>query len=529
MSRKTLPPDSPIFGINVPASARGEIFRSRLPPAYAHMAAVTSPTVNAILKTGIPLGQMLNFSAQARDSVYFTATRIGAFEQRYRDLERLFDGNFDQRDVETLYNTAEQVTEFVSGFSNALTSVASVVPIVGAVVQFGTFIVETILNSLQKPEVYARKALVYDKGTDEQVTNVLMGIARQEDLTNFFLPMFTGGWRSEPIDYGGGNVGRFISNGPQVLFTGDMGPSRGGFAPNIPDMLTDWQFPNRVVGGSTREAGRGSFSGGTLLFPSAVQLGMLQSSRIMKYGIEMFSINGEKIVSGWEDYFAGMDELRARTEYRVLKRQLVYISSFCTTDGQWKRYAKYGPNTLPSGFERVQTTDPYDGQEYLRMDGLIKWLVYKKWQDRARDCLDTLWCAYISPDAPAFKGNPMLKAWHEDRRRQLLKHQARWKVDLDMIPDQEYRAAMYRATMDVGSQGGFRITPGTGSSGVTKKPLEAMEFEVDMSSLDPLPSDPDESAAPSPPAGVSEESVKNWHVALALAVLGAGGYALWRK
>lgn len=74
-----------------------------------------------------------------------------------------------------------------------------------------------------------------------------------------------------------------------------------------------------------------------------------------------------------------------------------------------------------------------------------KYLPYKRAETlRARQMgfLDTLMCAYVDDSYAAIKKDDAMKSRWDERRRQLLEHPARCDVDLDNVPDSEYRYAL---------------------------------------------------------------------------------------
>ena len=58
--------------------------------------------------------------------------------------------------------------------------------------------------------------------------------------------------------------------------------------------------------------------------------------------------------------------------------------------------------------------------------------------------LDTLMCAYVDESYIAISSDSQLRARWDQRRRQLLEHPARCDVDLDVVPDKDYREELER-------------------------------------------------------------------------------------
>lgn len=61
----------------------------------------------------------------------------------------------------------------------------------------------------------------------------------------------------------------------------------------------------------------------------------------------------------------------------------------------------------------------------------------------------TITVAYVGPNFPALKNDLIRDRW-DDSRKKLLTHQARYSVDLELIPDAEYRNALAKTLSPVG-------------------------------------------------------------------------------
>jgi hypothetical protein len=80
------------------------------------------------------------------------------------------------------------------------------------------------------------------------------------------------------------------------------------------------------------------------------------------------------------------------------------------------------------------------------MWGLTRHNIERQLQARQTEGLRTLLVAYVSRDDPAFRNDPQLREQLVTNRGLLLKHNARWQVDLERVPDADYRAALLQAT-----------------------------------------------------------------------------------
>ena len=100
------------------------------------------------------------------------------------------------------------------------------------------------------------------------------------------------------------------------------------------------------------------------------------------------------------------------------------------------RFKGYDQHTVPAAYASNRS-----------IASLVKYIIEEKWRTRLRPTLQSIVCAYVPPGAPALAADVSLRNYHEDMRKLLLGHPARREVELDMIPDPEYRAAMAQAQM----------------------------------------------------------------------------------
>jgi hypothetical protein len=87
--------------------------------------------------------------------------------------------------------------------------------------------------------------------------------------------------------------------------------------------------------------------------------------------------------------------------------------------------------------------------------------------DRMREqlhrLLGTLACAYVPPSAPALR-NPMLKLRYAAMRVALLKHKARFRVELALVPDAVYRELLFQSRLGLKAPGLDGFAGGSGQT-----------------------------------------------------------------
>lgn len=431
----------------------GAPFESRLPDGEFYSAGAIDSYFANLVRGGdsmLVLRQAQNFASLARHSFAFTATEgVGILSTQLGDLRGLFDARVTLGDVQTALKTAQQIVGGLSSLSESLEGLGSAVPIAGLVINLGLGVVKwirMIVQSVEKAPPVGQKARAYDRDTDSQVSDVILAAGTEDDWTSIFLPTREGGWVTRPAVYAptGAADGVFIDQGDWTR--GNLGH---GIPPQLIEQLGPYQYP-KILPGSNRRAGHEWLTGYTKLHPSAVQTGMLFSQRIFKLSHEMFNVDPNRIVEAWSDYFEGARELRASSGDDQLRLQLRYVSSFAGPHG-WNRYRKYTPASVPARYHRDH------GEGWLGMEGLIRYLMFEVWWSRAMAALGTPLVAYIAPNAPALRSSSQLASTHESRRRLLLTHPRVWGLELDMIPDQAYREAVYQAQMKRGEAKGFQL------------------------------------------------------------------------
>lgn len=433
------------------------------------------------------LRQAQNFANIAKHSFGSTAVNQGILASQHRALATLFDSHLTLSDVRVALQTAQQIVGGLANLGESIKGLGAAVPVAGIIINLAVGVAEwiqMIIASTKAAPPTGQPALAYDRANDSEITQAILEEGKHTDWTPIFLPTRLGPWDWRPARFAptGAPDGVFIDQGNWT------GRNLGwGVPPLLTSQLGPYQYPTTLPG-SKRPAGHESITGYTELHPSAVQAGLLYSQRIMAMSPEMFWIDPFEITDTWAEYFAGARDLAQRSSDPQLRLQLKYIYSFTNTSG-WRRYGKWSASNVPDRFLRDH------GEGWFGMEGLVDFIVMETWWSRVMATLGTPIVAYINPRAKALLASPRLAELHRERRILLLRHPRRWDVELDAIPDPEYRSAMYEAQMKRGEAGGLRLR--------TDPKPEAVVPIIASFTPDALPPPPDSDAEPAIPASLS--------------------------
>ncbi len=138
-------------------------------------------------------------------------------------------------------------------------------------------------------------------------------------------------------------------------------------------------------------------------------------------GPAMYTIDTEEIMT-WKGYIHGLHKFLYETNQLSSKEKTAVMQMLNSQDG--KKVFGWGTKIKPTENE-VDKYQPVKELNALR--------------SRQEAFLDSLLVAYIDKDWGAIKGSAALKAKWKGRRRDLLEHPARCDVDLDNVPDVDYR------------------------------------------------------------------------------------------
>ena len=445
---KFVPGDSIFAGFSP-----GETFHSDLPSSDLTK---TDALVRLQNRAGLVENYLTNFGSMARITTAKIAVTAGVPSFRVEGLEKIFtqwpiaqaDGSLTQVAMTTVVKGAAQI------WQQALRDAMTDIPILGWVARVGYLVADLIGNIVnayktEKPP-HVVEALVYSKERDEQAVRDMLKEAGLTDWTDYFLPIsLTPSWVIQNISWGddGRPEGRRLTTG-WGGYAGDKADG-WGLIPGIADRVGDYQWPRRLPR-SNRDAHPQLLETWAPLFPSSVQFGLSSWQTCMKVTPQMFMLDLPKIDRAWRDWYESLWAF-AQTQDAHTRRMLEYAARWAHKPpveagrkAHWvSKYPQFrleagraqkGVTTLPSGFDKP-------GMQWLisyQIDVLRR---------RMKPALGTIMCAYVPENAPAFRNDDLLADYHREMRQLLLTHPARRFVELDLIPDPPYRAAMHQAQL----------------------------------------------------------------------------------
>lgn len=362
--------------------------------------------------------------------------------------------------------------------SLALAEATTAIPILGWIVELGLALFEGIKFAIEfnkdRPQPPG-EAIEFSRDGNEIMASNLISSAKESDWTTLFMPPSTSGrWTMERVTWTPGGNGEGWAFGT---------PDEGGWGliPGLAecvgtlttvDRYTNYQFPDRSpvsLFGAEYDVPPTSTTGA--LRPSARQISVLLWQALMKPSVSMFQIDPFAIVSAWADYYMGLDAFaetlkttkgvenvtsgkyvargnNPRVPYNIAKIATTYLSYRSTEDGgitfaSPETVKKYDTSTqiagAPKGVSLDKLTSVIGNSLTYTYADLVKYVARVHF-DRSLAALETIVCAYVPPDAPLLRASPMHREKWLDMRKRLLDHKALGDVELDLIPDAEYRA-----------------------------------------------------------------------------------------
>lgn len=435
--------------------------------------------------------QWENFSQLARFSVGELAITTGLPHDRLGALATLFAEapRVSQADLAKAVASAGAdivLPGVLLAIDEALEVVGTKAPIIGLVVQLGLFVYEAIRSAVQgaqshAPEMASGHAYGYDKQADEDVTNDLIAVLREKDWTRLFLP------QQRPDDVLLRSIAytsRGVADGWAWEVVGE--PWGFGLTPGLSSKFTgfvgEYQIPRYLLGSvrydttgrdagkaiSGRDAGLESMTCFGELHPSVMQFGMMAWQLCIKNGPAAFRIDGDKIVQGWLDHssilldWVWRDHIISDAGHDFSSRGREWMRDVVTQSLQWWDFWN-NQSRLPDRFpSKDSVPGRYTDANLWWYSQLVDYVVEEVWRKRLPGFLGTLTCAYVGPGFPAIKADSELAALHRDMRAKLLDHPAVHKVEVDLIPDEDYRSEVFYKQL----HGGLGLTAAPPSAGL---------------------------------------------------------------
>lgn len=427
-------------------------------------------------------------------------------------------------------------------FDELLNDVATKVPIAGAIVKVGLFLVDIFKLAFEEAQRTTRppsvKAVAYDRDTDEDRTQDrlewLTSVGRG-DLTKLFLPYTEPEVVTEKRMY--------IDRGAWGVTAQVAGAKKLSGWQHIPGtaMVGDfWQYPTPYSEGEDKGylmVGRGGMASGYAgLHPSVSQLSLLFWDMVRRNGPDAFRIDGDRIGATWAEYFrvllgwvcgvGASDKPEAQHRFAKMAglvswaqmsvRQTYFdTSQKSLVEGYWPERVSPGgnlpapPEGCPGGKvkcvpeEYVEWRAPvYEGWPppgfIASWGGLVRYIIDTEWRARLPNYLRTLTVAYVPPKAPALRMDSALADLHDEMRRLLPTRNAVRLVDVDLIPDGEYRGVIERAQRTAKDLKLPEPKPPPLKVAIALDKVQP----VDPNALAPMPAEPGAPAIPGEPTGV---------------------------
>jgi len=544
------------FGVDDPFGD----FKSRLPPASIMEGASVSPLFAEILGT-FPAAQTLNGARHVQAIAARASVTRGIEERVLKTTEANPVGRFAALLSKHIGEApalgwTDSGKKLVNDLGLQILDMASAeiitkVPVVGWVAQAGIFLAKIAMQLREDidraaPKAY-RNAILYDREADNAISSQVLGVVENgEELTTCFMPSvavsgFDVGNTQDTTESGRTAYG---AEGIQLTPTGT---DRTGLSlvPGLAEIGDVVQYPDKNVNG----VGRGTPSTMGQLAPSAAQLSLILWQSILRNSPLAFQIDGPKIADAWEAYYDALirwAELRPNGQWAdhhwVMVSKVAGWAAYGTKVSTVKGMGKFFPERQSPGANLPATpTCPADRycvpRRYCQWrgrvgtpliasrGGLVRYIVEQQWQARLRYYLGTLTCAYVPHGAPALRSVDGLAAYHDEMRKLLLKHKARYKVDMDMVPDDGtgFRGDLIRSTTAAQTKG-LAAAPSIDTPEPKIKPTLATLVD-DVPPVDPGLEGASPNLAPPTPA-IPGPSVESGALVSLLIAAGAGALLL---
>lgn len=381
------------------------------------------------------------------------ATKHGVMKWQVPDVRRV--GDLGQLALGTEFvDLAKKGAKLVGDlldYSDALQTVASAVPVVGPYARIIVGFISFLKNAFSRGAAAkldvrktARDALGYNRQIDLDITNAAAEYLADDNWTRIFLPSWKpgDGFKLERTSF----VGDGTPDGYSILPASGVQWEEGlGFCPGVAGRLVQWQYPLKVFNSNRPASPWESLISIADLEPSVTQLTVLAWQMVLKNSPSMFRINAYKIRERWESFFGELEDwsrwLRDKGDTQasqMAEAVSTWIGREYEPGGPYRvrnPWTKYGPKALEDTF-----VTPNAGK-------MVRFIMDRQYFPSLSPALATITCAYVGPGFAALGDDSnMLRDEWEGRRKQLLTHAARFDVELDMIPDADYRAAMRDAT-----------------------------------------------------------------------------------
>lgn len=459
-------------------AAVSSTYASSLPPASVQagrvvpaLAALTQDgCVSAIIRDGAQLGARIGRIVAATSG--WPAPRIAKLDALAASASAIIPQGevADALRAGVTFGAKLVVGQALNVLDSALSAITGI-PILGWIVGIGR-VVWQIVDAARShpPDVAAAMAIAYDRDADSAAAQHILDLSANGDWTPIFMPP-QGEWRRERIAY---TASGYADGDAWGQISGVSYGSIGAL-PGIAEIAGYWQSPRHLLG-SSRRAGRESIQSAATLLPSTTSLcGQLwcaaQTGGLATTG----RVDFQAVSKAWAEYAGALQQFAGATR-----------GGGDPTKPQASEAHGWLADQIVRAFSwRFAGMDPFYGlnpskvpSEYRigLLDRIVAWRCAQAIEATRRAWRTTPSVAYVPEGAPALN-DPGLKLIWSKGRQQLL-HTARRRIglDVDMVPQGEYRNALAALPIpdgDAPTTGGDEPigtaedpgTPGGGSSG----------------------------------------------------------------
>ena len=454
-------------------SAVSSDYESSLPPASVQagkvvpaLAALTQDgCVSAIIRDGAQLGARIG---------RVVAATSGWPEQRIARLDALAAGASmivpqgevaDAIRAGVSFGAQIVVGQALQVLDTALSSITGI-PILGWIVGIGR-VVWQIVDAARShpPQVAAAMALGYDRDADSAAAQHILDLSANADWTPIFMPP-KGAWGRVRIAY---TASGYADGDAWGQLSGVSYGSIGAL-PGIAEIAGYWQSPRRLIG-SSRRAGRESIQSAATLLPSTTSLcGQLWCAAQVGGLATTGRVDFAAVRSAWIEYAGALQQFAGATR-----------GGGDATKPQASEAHGWLADQIVRAFSwRIAGMEPFYGlnpakvpKEYRvgLLDKIVAWRCAQAMQATRTAWRTTPSVAYVPEGAPALNDPGLKLAWSHNRNQLLHIARRRIGLDLDLVPQGEYREALAKLPIpdgDAPSPGGAQLVgtalPGGGGS-----------------------------------------------------------------
>ena len=404
------------------------------------------------LSREVPAFRFVEVAQQARSLMQGTNNALSGFK-------RVFENFGPVKSMAVVEKVFAGAAELCSG-----------IPVVGVAVVIGRG-VTALLRMRRRQFNYGTNEKrnyppqVYDRDIDRLVAqSAVQRLLQGDDLTRMFSPPAMGypcQWQQDAL---GGPYGVIAIEGGGSEITRARSQCQSGVSgPELP--WGTMGYLGGIPGGKLHQAiyfdaGVEKDLGPTLL-PACAVLTSAIWAKIAGSGAAMslYQVAPDVASADWEKYISSL-------------RMFLFESPEISASRRKSLLKMYAADDL-FGWSTADNINAMD------VDSLRPVRALAKLQERQLQGMDTLLCAYVSERAPGVRFSRPVAERMEENRAKLLTHPARCRVDLDSVPDLEFRDALIQSR-----QGAQTCAPGSFTFAPTDDEIEQTGVDAQDNGLE---------------------------------------------